>query len=367
MLKINYIHHSDAKKGIDNLQDNSIDLIVTSPPYWQKRDYNAQGQIGLESDFNEYLQRLVNVFISALPKLKNSASVWVNIADTYAGSQSRGKDFEATGVPTKYSRKTAVPKSSVKSRSQIGIPFRFATMMIDNGYILRNTIIWKKPNPTPGGSADFRKFSNDFEYLFWFVKSGKYKFNSQSEPLKNSTLKRAKSISNSVKMRSGVYQGYSPEKLNKYYDKLNSGEITTKNKRTTWDEIEYSENEKNFYSNIWEVATKSFKGEHFAVYPEQLVQTPILSCSDKNDIVLDPFIGAGTTAVVSKKLGRNYIGIDINKDFIDIANKRLNNTTLKGIDLKNSLKEIAEFEKKRKKQILKTSSLLIAETYLLKQ
>lgn len=323
-MKINQIYNFDAQKGIEKLDNNSIDLVVTSPPYWQKRDYNANGQIGLEKDFNDFLYRLVNVFIAAIPKLKDTASIWVNIADTYAGSGSYGKDFEVTGVPAKYSRKTSVPKTNVKNRSQIGIPFRFATMMIDNGFILRNTIIWKKPNPTPGGSADFRKFTNDYEFLFWFVKTDKYKFNRQSEPLKESSLQRAKRISNSKKSKTGVYKGFTPEKSNRYYEKINSGKVTTKNKRATWENIEFSENEKNFYSGIWEIATRSFRGEHYAIYPEQLIETPILSCSDKNDLILDPFMGAGTTALVAKKKHRNFIGFDINNDFINIANQRLN-------------------------------------------
>jgi len=127
-----------------------------------------------------------------------------------------------------------------------------------------------------------------------------------------------------------------------------------------------SDCELNFHSTIWEIATKSFRGEHFAVYPEKLVEIPVLSCTDVNDLVLDPFMGSGTTAVVAKKNSRNFLGFDLNQEFIDIANNRLNINNLNAIDFnKISLNDIKKNFRKIKKDILQTSELLITESFLI--
>jgi len=311
-MQLNKIHNIDTVKGIKLLNDNSIDCIVTSPPYWQKRDYGTKEQWGLEESYQDYLNKLIDLFEIAKNKLKDTGSLWANIWDTYSGSGNAAGD-KNDYLNKRNARSGKVPEVNVPKTSMIGIPMRFATMMIDNGWILKNTIIWQKPNATPGGGADKRKFTNDFEYFFWFVKTNKYYFNPQKEPLTNSTYLRAKSLNKSKKSKTGVYKGFTPAKTNKYYQKILKGEIDGRNKRT-----------------VWNIPTKSFHGAHFAVFPKDLIITPILSTCPERGVVLDPFMGSGTTAEVCIENNRNYIGFEINKEYINIANQRLN--SLKGIE-----------------------------------
>ncbi len=319
-METNKIHNISAKKGFEQCDNKSIDCIVTSPPYWQKRDYNVKNQLGQEKTPDEFIDKLVDIFRVARPKLKDSATVWINIADTYSGS---GNGWSKNGysggkmneLPLK-NRNERQPEISVPSGSQIGIPYRFAIRMIQDGWILKNTIIWQKPNATPGGAADKRKFTNDYEFLFFFVKTNKYYFEKQTEPLKESSYARAQRNNYSVKSNTNVYKGFNSDNNNKYFEKIRSGKITDKNKRA-----------------VWTIATKSFHGAHFAIHPEDLIKTPISAGCPENGLVCDPFMGSGTTAKVAMDHGRNYIGFEINPDYIKIAN----NQRLNGLDIISNL------------------------------
>lgn len=308
---LNRIVCVDALKGLKQLADNSVDCIVTSPPYWALRDYKVNGQIGMEKCYEQYIAKLVEIFSEAGRVLKMEGTLWVNINDTYSGSGKGAWGIDKMNPKARNITDKVTPNRlhiDIPNKSLIGIPQRFSLAMIENGWILRNTIIWKKPNAMPESVKD--RFTNDFEYLYFFTKSPNYYFDRQFEDFQNSTIERAERKASSVKMDKGAYKGINTEKQKKYYARLLDGQYAGRNKRTTW-----------------EIATKSFRGAHFAIFPEDLIETPIKAGCPENGIVLDPFMGSGTTAIVALKLGRNFIGFDLNPEYIELANNRIKKST----------------------------------------
>jgi len=198
-------------------------------------------------------------------------------------------------------------KQTIESKNLANIPARFSIAMQDIGFILRNKIIWHKPSVMPSSAKD--RFTVDFEEIFFFTKNQRYYFEQQLEKFSESSLSRVKyGISKSNKIMSNNYSMHYENVIN-CFKKMQNGEIKGRNKRC-----------------VWTIATKPFHGAHFAVFPPDLVEIPIKAGCPNNGMVLDPFIGSGTTAVVAKKLGRNYIGIELNPKYIEIANKRINET-----------------------------------------
>jgi len=192
------------------------------------------------------------------------------------------------------------------------IPFRFAIEMVNRGWILRNTIIWHKLNAMPCSVKD--RFTVDFEYLFFFVKNKNYYFEAQHEPHKLESIRRSCRARKSKKYDIGGYSIAYKKDYEGYDDmngRLERGELRGvsakgRNKRTTWT-----------------INTKPFKGSHFAVFPEELCETPIRAGCPLNGIVLDPFFGAGTTGLVALKQNKNFIGIELNPEYINLAEERL--------------------------------------------
>jgi len=266
---------------------------MTSPPYWALRDYGNEGQLGLEPTFQEYINKLCNIFDEVKRILKKSGTCWVVIGDTYS-SGNRGESLvhglNKQGVKTPANRMGC----GVKDKCLCQIPSRFAIEMTNRGWILRNEIIWFKPNCMP--SSVKNRFTVDFEKIFLFVKNKKYFFEQQLEP---TTTK-----DNSNRNRDLTKLNNTPGRTRMAGLTKNNYEF--KNKRT-----------------VWRICPKGFKEAHFAVFPEELCETPIKSGCPKNGVVLDPFFGAGTTGVVAKKLGRNFIGIELNKDYCEIARNRI--------------------------------------------
>lgn len=320
-MELDKIYLGDSLTILNGFKDESIDMIITSPPYWALRDYGEDGQLGLEKTFNDYINRLCDIFDECRRVLKNEGTCWVNLGDTYIGSPAgnkkasgfQQKSIEKSGVnynpqyadpklPQRLRAREQVAKQILPNKSLAQIPSRFAIEMCNRGWILRNEIIWHKPNAMPSSVKD--RFSVDFEKLFFFVKDKKYYFEQQLEPVKEISIKRAKYGWHGTKLAHGDnYAGLKgTEAMGDRYCNPKG-----RNKRS-----------------VWSVPTKGFKGAHFATYPEKLIETPILAGCPENGIVLDPFMGSGTTAIVSKRLNRNYVGIELNKEYIKIANKRIN-------------------------------------------
>lgn len=300
-MKVNKIYQGDALGILKIFPPESIDMVMTSPPYWGLRDYGIRGQIGLEATYGEYLRRLMLVFDELKRVLKKSGTCWVNLGDTYSGSNNGANDYTTTkrNKPETYKkiyRGQKPGRTNLPDKSLCMIPFRFAISMVQRGWILRNDIIWQKPNAMPSSVVD--RFTIDFEHLFFFSKNKKYYFKQQFEdavnPKDNSYRRELRKNSN-YKLKTRYKENFpSP----RYEDKRNM-------------------------RCVWRIPTKPFTEAHFAVYPEELCLVPIRSGLPENGIVLDPFIGSGTTAIVAKGLGCRYIGIELNPNYIELAQKRL--------------------------------------------
>ena len=348
-LEKNKTYCNDALIGIKKLDKESIDCVVTSPPYWGLRDYGVKGQIGLEKNFNDYIKKLLDNFDEIYRVLKKQGTIWVNLSDTYWGSlQGYGaKKTSETGIqkaPVEagyYASSSNKPPQAQKhkylqSKSMVMIPERFALGMVERGWILRNVIIWKKPNTTPESVKD--RFTNDFEYLFFFTKSKQYYFEQQYEDFKSNDydIQRMK---DGRKEYEGKYKNASIKKQLKINTQTHSfvaGNTAGRNKRT-----------------VWEINTKPFKEAHFAVFPEALIETPIKAGCPKNGIIMDPFMGSGTTGVVAKRTGRNFIGFDLNPEYVKMANERISHSEkLNGIT-KISQKDLSLLALKVEKELFK--------------
>ena len=282
----NTIIQGNTLDVLKEIPSESVDMIITSPPYWNLRDYGEDKQLGLEYTTKEYINSLYTIFEESKRVLKNEGTLWINIRDTY----SKG-----------------VKRSGVKNKSLSMIPERLAIKMIDNGWILRNTIIWHKPNAMPDSCKN--RFTMDYEYLYMFSKQEKYYFKTQYEPYtsvhgkdSNTISKKEKELLDTKMVRHG-------------------GEGSTLNKPSMWNP------KGRIKRTTWDINTKPFKGSHFAPYPEELIECPLDAGCPENGIVLDIFMGSGTTGVVAKKQNKNYIGIELNRDYIDIANNRINKIT----------------------------------------
>lgn len=286
--KVNYIYNGNTLDVLKELPDKSIDMCITSPPYWNMRDYNENGQLGLEYTTGEFIDNLYNIFHEVKRVLKDEGSLWINIRDTY----SKG-----------------IKRCGVKNKSLSMIPERLIIKLLDDGWILRNDIIWHKPNAMPDSCKN--RFTVDYEHLYFLTKKDKgYYFKTQYEPYTSNVKDKKDSVNtNDEDKRS---------KLIKSKMVRHGGNGTTLNNPSKWSD------KGRIKRTTWSINTKPFKEAHFAVYPEELIECPIDACCPKGGVVLDPFIGSGTTGVVAKKQGKNYIGIELNKGYVDIANKRIN-------------------------------------------
>lgn len=309
--QLNKIICGDSLSVLKKFPDESIDCVVTSPPYWALRDYNVDGQIGLESSIEEYLEKLLAVFAEVRRVLKPSGTCWVNFGDTYANKTKGGhRNKLQKNMFDSLTRRATFPKLKVNlripSKSLCLIPPRFAIGMVDQGWILRNEIIWHKPNAMPQSVRD--RFTVDFEKMFFFVKERKYYFQRQYEQLKNPERLKRRLLN--------------PQKAHKQTDSYWFSARPEISEKQRLQMLERGRNKRC----VWTIGTTSFAGHHFAVYPPKLIETPIKAGCPESGIVLDPFIGSGTTAVVAKQLGRNFIGIELNPFFVEMGKQRLKKT-----------------------------------------
>jgi len=290
---------------LKQIPDESVNCCITSPPYWALRDYEVEGQLGLEPTFNEYLNNLVTIFDEVKRVLRKDGTCWVVIGDTYGGSLNKERDPSKLAEKQRSNRGSYFRKdSNIKFKAQgldkclLQIPARFAIMMIDRGWLIRNEIIWRKVNVMPSSVKD--RFTMDYEKVYFFVKNKKYWFEQQFEEYAESSKARMKypRYTDNSKGASGQYAV-----VNNDY-KVNYG----RNKRCVWD-----------------IATKPFKGPHYATFPPDLIEPMIKAGCPDGGIVLDPFLGSGTTALVAKQLGRDFIGIELNPEYCRLAEERIKN------------------------------------------
>jgi len=307
----------DVRDKLKELPDESVNCVVTSPPYWGLRDYGNDGQIGLEKTPQEYISNMTEVFREVRRVLRSDGTLWLNIGDTYKpngkGAMKAGLNERYFGKKFNSDKQSAQEnhldrsgfKADVKEKELVGIPWRLAFALSDDGWYLRQDIIWAKPNVMPESVRD--RCTKSHEYLFLLTKSPKYYYDhiAIKEPVSDVSLKRAKSGWKTN--RPSAKTGPSGIDVDVMGDRFVNPQ--GRNKR-----------------DVWFIPTASFKGAHFAVMPERLVEPCVLAGSPEGGIVLDPFFGSGTVGVVAKKNNRNYIGIELNPEYAKIAESRLLNT-----------------------------------------
>lgn len=303
---------ADAAAGLKTLPSGSVRMCVTSPPYYGLRDYGEDGQIGIERTTQKYIARLVEVFAEVYRVLKPDGTLWVNISDSYAGSGKGPMLIQVAGngknknLYDMKSRIYEVPKKweKIKPKDMIGIPWMLAFALREFGYYLRSDIIWHKPNCLPESVKD--RPVKSYEHIFLLSKSPKYYFDYKAiqEPIKAVTAERyTRGRSGKAKHTgTGASQG-----IDRKTDAVTDESRQFKRKR-----------------DVWGVSTNTFRmDEHFAMFPEKLIEPCILAGSKEGDTVLDPFFGSGTTGAVAKRLGREYIGIELNPKYCEKARARI--------------------------------------------
>lgn len=346
-LHLNRIHNLNCIEGLKLLPDNCVDCCVTSPPYFGLRDYGTEEQIGMEQTPDEFVDKLLQVFAEVKRVLKPEGTLWLNLGDSYGGS-GRGPAGNLNGDEHSMHEKHKPFKSQmVKPKDLIGVPWMVAFALRANGWYLRQDIIWNKPNPMPESVTD--RCTKSHEYIFLMSKSQKYFYDIDSirTPVKDSTVQRMMQQIEDQKgservpgKTNGTMKAVGPGRKPAPQDNRggNQGSVTgikayshrgTGDKKLTGHSGNF-DGDGNLIGDgmankksVWTVTTKPFKEAHFATFPEDLIVDCIKAGCPDGGIVLDPFMGAGTTALVSRKLNRNYIGFELNPDYISIANKRL--------------------------------------------
>lgn len=303
----------DALEMLRTLPDNSVHCCVTSPPYYALRDYGVDGQIGREDTPAQYVARLTDVFSEVRRVLRPSGTLWLNIADTYAGKGNQGDSVDPKYPNGRTGQTVAINRrvEGCKAKDMIGIPWMLAFALRDSGWYLRSDIIWMKANPMPESCKD--RPSRCYEHVFLLTKSRSYYYDAAAiaEPVAESTPMRMRRKFGKNKYSAGI-PGQAHQHLNDYRQNGYAEEDIPllRNKR-----------------DVWQINSVPYKGAHFAAYPPKLVETCLLAGCPQDGIVLDPFLGSGTTAAVAKQMGRHYIGIELNPDYCELAKQRIGGVT----------------------------------------
>ena len=426
-LPINQILCGDCITIMKTLPSNSIDMTQFSPPYWGLRDYGVEGQIGLEANPTKYIEKMVQLCQEIRRILKKTGSMYLVIGDTYFGGNGtygKPKDWQDLHMHQNYpngnfyKERNKLASNWLQSKQLMGIPWRVAITLQEDGWILRNDIIWYKPNHMPSSVKD--RLTQAYEHIFHFVKNRKYYYNldairephktefapfnlrvrdvkrgkggvsafgklkASEEEIENyaypeKTLKKGKQYrrrdsqfqltpteasNRSSADTTGSYENRAAAKVGKHHgSSVNKGRACHYENQLIENGLKgknpgdvFQTKKKPYIGNnphrmrlepeqhialdpsapmdlshplgknpadFWEITTKPYKGAHFAVYPEAVCVKPIKSSCPSNGIVLDPMCGSGTTLVVAKKLGRQYIGIELNPQYVGMARKRL--------------------------------------------
>ena len=390
---------ADVLAGLAGLADESVQCVVTSPPYWGLRDYGRAGQIGLERTPAEYVERMVEAFREVWRVLRKDGTLWLNLGDCYAtgagavgehpggGQQGARWKGEATRVrdSRRRDRAAVVPKraqrdgthagkhtaiaalgpmtqpnrmpiAGLKPKDLVGMPWRVAFALQAEGWWLRSDIVWNKPNPMPESVAD--RPTRSHEYLFLLTRSARYRYDAAAiaEPCAEDTAARLERAHAPYQAPGQPAQngtaGPRPNRRQPFPAGWGTGDqprdAVALNQDATRSEIRATparerrqrspegrpaapqiEEDPGTFSGtrnrrtVWTVATQGFAEAHFATFPEALVEPCILAGSRRGDTVLDPFAGAGTTGLVADRLGRDFIGIELNPEYAAMAERRL--------------------------------------------
>ena len=295
------IIYGDCREKMKELGPESVQMCVTSPPYWGLRDYGHNDQLGLEETPEKYTANMVEVFRQVKRVLKDDGTLWLNLGDSYNGSGGAGGDYNKGGLKEGQPKYKGRNISTLKPKDLIGIPWRVAFALQQDGWYLRQDIIWHKPNPMPESVTD--RCTKSHEYIFLLSKSEKYFYDADAirETLAESSIKR---LNQDIDKQVGSTRAHGGQKFN--------------GNMKTFGDVEKGANKRS----VWTVTTKPYSGSHFAVFPEKLIEPCIQAGSRTGDVVLDPFFGSGTTGEVAQRFGRNYVGIELNEDYKSLQQKR---------------------------------------------
>ena len=304
---MNKIEFGDCRETMRRWKEQGIkaQTCVTSPPYFGLRDYGHDGQLGLEETPDEYIKAMVEVFRCVWDVLEDDGTLWLNIGDSYCNSNGFARaspEYQREGrnnMPANDRKLDKLHETGLKTKDLIGIPWMLAFALRADGWYLRQDIIWHKPNPMPESVQD--RCTKAHEYIFLLSKSQKYHYD--AEAIQEQAISAGESRGGGLKVSaSNTYlpKGSAKQNLDCY------GETPeTRNKRS-----------------VWTVATKPYAGAHFAVFPSDLIEPCIMAGAPVGGIVLDPFMGSGTTAQVAQNLGRQYIGCELNPAYMELQNIR---------------------------------------------
>jgi len=312
------IIRGDALTELRKLPDEPVHCCVTSPPYWGLRDYGVAGQLGLEKTPEEYVAKMVEVFSEVRRVLRKDGTLWLNLGDSYWGgkgqsahggtekqrvrferNQSLNREYQEIGK-FGWTKPSDGKHETIKPKDLVGIPWRVAFALQADGWWLRQDIIWAKPNPMPESVTD--RCTKSHEYVFLLSKSAKYYYD--ADAVREDSVD-PESINGRRKRN--------PREADKSGDKL-----LVQNIWKVKDPIPFRNRR-----SVWTITTKPFKEAHFATFPPEIPERCIKAGCPKGGIVLDPFFGAGTTGLVAKQLGRDFIGIELNQKYCDMAEKRI--------------------------------------------
>ena len=324
----------DCRNILPTLEAKSVQCVVTSPPYYKLRDYGAEEQIGQEDTVEEYVKHLVDVFREVKRVLKDDGTLWLNLGDSYAGSN---KNRNAAGESymlkdgyrdsTHTGRRMGIIKPTplsgwLKPKDLIGVPWRVAFALQEDGWYLRQDIIWHKPNARPEAVKD--RCTKSHEYIFLLSKHKNYYFN--AEAIKEDSVTFKNRLSAIIRNREYGYAS----KLNATHpsynlrrdDKRDPFKQESPQKRLNRKDSDYDITKRN-KRDVWTIPTHPYKGAHFATFPLKLVIPCILAGSREEDVILDPFFGSGTVAEAARFFNRNWTGIELNPKYKDLYKKRL--------------------------------------------
>lgn len=298
-MKTNQIYNEPCLETLRKMPNDFLDCVITSPPYWQLRDYGYDGQWGLEPSFQQYLQNLWQMMDEIHRVLKPTGTVWINLGDTYERS----------------------------TKCLLLIPHRFAIGCIDRGWIMRNDVIWAKRNGMPESCTD--RFSKKHEYFFFMTKSEKYFFDLDAirDSIKTVSIERYKyKFTGQEGGNSNNFKGDKSHLIPKTKIKFggnkwdgNYGGIYSGNE---WTPRADGKNPGTI-SDFWDIPTKPSASEHYASYNDELIRKPILAGCPEGGLIYDPFMGTGSTAQAALRANRNFIGSEMSEKYIKICDKRL--------------------------------------------
>lgn len=345
--EINKIHQGDVLEVLRTWPDNFVQTVVTSPPYWGLRDYGVEGQIGLEKTPEKYVAKIVAVFREVRRVLRIDGILWINLGDSFCSSGKGGYDRDRPGVSKNrgnnasdfHSAPNRMDLPGIKNKDLVGIPWMVAFALRADGWYLRSDIIWAKKNCMPESVTD--RPTRSHEYIFLLAKFPKYFYD--SDAIKEPAIymeddRKSRATDNKKCAPTLKHNGIRPlYKDAKSYDGKNGDKQRGHGRRhagfnARWDAMDKKEQcgAMRNKRSVWSVATHPFAEAHFATFPEKLIEPCILAGCPEKGLVLDPFMGAGTTALVSSRLNRNFIGIELNPRYIEMAEKRIRSELAQG-------------------------------------